>query len=178
MIAEPAMRDVADPPSRRRLGDRIGGVITRFETLLNVIALVLLIIAAALVIVSSASAVVESVKSIHNAIEGVVLVLDRVLLVLMIAELAYTLRKVIESHEIAAEPFLFIGLIAAVRRILVVTARFDQPQPNDRLDRLIVELGVLGLLVLAIAAAIWFVHISGNAARSGRTAAASQARND
>ena len=32
------------------------------------------------------------------------------------------------KHEIFAEPFLFIGLIAVVRRVLVVTAEFEQPQ--------------------------------------------------
>jgi uncharacterized membrane protein (DUF373 family) len=158
---ESTMSDVTDRPSGRRLGDRVSVVITRFETLLNGIALLLLIIAAALVIVGSAQAVVESVMSKEGALEGGVVVLDRILLVLIIAELAYTLRTVIESHEITAEPFLFIGLIATVRRILIVTARFEQPQTNDRLDRLMVELGVLGLLVLAIAAAILIVRISG-----------------
>ncbi|MGH4015602.1 MAG: phosphate-starvation-inducible PsiE family protein [Pseudonocardiaceae bacterium] len=52
--------------------------------------------------------------------------LDRILLALIVAGLAYTLRVVIERHEIAAEPFLLIGVIAAVRRILIVTAEFEQ----------------------------------------------------
>ncbi len=50
---------------------------------------------------------------------------------------AYTLRLVIQRHEIAAEPFLFIGLIAAVRRILIVTAEFEQRPPKDKLINLL-----------------------------------------
>ncbi|MEE6140237.1 phosphate-starvation-inducible PsiE family protein [Mycobacterium sp. 050128] len=155
------MSDSTDHPSRRRLNDRLGSLVTHyFETLLNGFALLLLIAAAALVIVGSVQAITESVATKQNALEGGVLVLDRILLVLIIAEIAYTLRTVIESHEIAPEPFLFIGLIATVRRILIVTARFEQPQSNERLDQLMVELGVLGLLVLAIATAILIVRVS------------------
>jgi uncharacterized membrane protein (DUF373 family) len=139
----------------------VGAAITRFEALLNGVALLLLIAAAAFVIIGSAAAVIDAIESKQSSLEGGVLLLDRILLVLIIAELAYTLRTVMESHEIAAEPFLFIGLIAAVRRILIVTARLDQPQPqaNQELDRLLVELGVLALLVLAIAAAIMMIRI-------------------
>lgn len=158
------MSDVTDRSTRPQLSDRVGLVIIRFETVLNGIALLLLIAAAALVVIGSAQAVAESVISKQSALDGGVLVLDRILLVLIIAELAYTLRTVMESHAIAAEPFLFIGLITTVRRILIVTARFEQPQSNDRLDRLMVELGVLGLLVLAIAAAILIIRNSGSKA--------------
>jgi len=56
-----------------------------------------------------------------SPLEGGVLVLERTLLILIIAELAYTLRTDFLHHEIAAEPFLFIGLIATVRRMLIVT---------------------------------------------------------
>ncbi len=136
-------------------------IISRFETFLNGIALLLLVAAAALVIVGSAEAVFDAVASKGGAISGGVLVLDRILLVLIIAELAYTLRTVLESHEIAVDPFLFIGLIAAVRRILIVTARLDQstPQPSDEFDRLMIELGLLSVLVFAIATAIVMIRI-------------------
>ena len=36
-------------------------------------------------------------------------VLDRVLLALIVAELVYTLRYVLRTHQIAVEPFLYIG---------------------------------------------------------------------
>ncbi|MGZ6799588.1 MAG: phosphate-starvation-inducible PsiE family protein [Mycobacteriaceae bacterium] len=55
------------------------------------------------------------------------LLLERTMLVLIIAELACGLRAVLQSRGIAPEPFLFIGLIATVRRILIVTAAFELP---------------------------------------------------
>ena len=106
-------------------------------------------------------AVIQAVRGQVSALEGGALVLDRILLTLIIAELAYTLRTDLLRHEIAAEPFLFIGLIAAVRRILIVAAEFEQPQSNQALNRLLLELGALALLVLAIAAAIFLIRYSG-----------------
>jgi uncharacterized membrane protein (DUF373 family) len=44
------------------------------------------------------------------------------LLVFIIAELLYTLRVVNFGGRILVEPFLFIGLIAVVRKVLVITA--------------------------------------------------------
>ncbi len=96
--------------------------------------------------------------------------LDRILLALIVAGLAYTLRVVIERREIAAEPFLFIGVIAAVRRILIVTAEFEQPQTEAQLFNLLFELGMLGVLVLALAAAIFLIRYS-----SAKTAAEKRA---
>ena len=81
-----------------------------------------LVSAAVLVVIGGAEAVVQAASHKVNTLQGGVLVLDRVLMVLIIAEIAATLRAVLLYHEIAAEPFLFIGLIACVRRILIVTA--------------------------------------------------------
>jgi uncharacterized membrane protein (DUF373 family) len=98
--------------------------------------------------------------SAGNTLQGGVLVLDRVLMVLIIAEIAATLRAVLLYHEIAAEPFLFIGLIACVRRILIVTAASEQVHSDKELDRLLFELGALGLLIIGIAAAIYMIRCS------------------
>src|ERR1700692_852073 len=45
--------------------------------------------------------------------------IDRLLLVLMLVELLHTVRISIRSHALVIEPFLIIGLIAIIRRILV-----------------------------------------------------------
>jgi uncharacterized membrane protein (DUF373 family) len=87
-------------------------------------------------------------------------VLDRILLTLIVAELIYSLRLVMQTHVISAEPFLVIGLIATLRRILIVTADSERPEAGPHLTSLLIELGVLGLLVLGIAAAIFLVRKS------------------
>jgi len=48
-----------------------------------------------------------------------VLVLDQFLLVLMIVELLHTARISIQSQALTMEPFLVVGLIASIRRVLV-----------------------------------------------------------
>lgn len=53
------------------------------------------------------------------------------------------------------EPFLFIGLIAVVRRILIVTAQFERlPSGGRVLTNFLLELGRLGFLALALAIAV------------------------
>lgn len=47
--------------------------------------------------------------------------LDVVLLVLMIVELAYTVILSLRGSVLVAEPFLIVGLIAVIRRMLVIT---------------------------------------------------------
>ncbi|HTU82942.1 MAG TPA: phosphate-starvation-inducible PsiE family protein [Candidatus Acidoferrales bacterium] len=47
--------------------------------------------------------------------------LDVMLLVLMLVELAYTLIASLRGADLSAEPFLIVGLIAVIRRVLVIT---------------------------------------------------------
>jgi len=47
--------------------------------------------------------------------------LDLILLVLMVVELAYTVVLSLRGSVLVAEPFLLVGLIAVIRRILVIT---------------------------------------------------------
>jgi presenilin-like A22 family membrane protease len=153
-----AMTDRDDSTPRDRLGIVVGTLVNRFEEAVYGIAFLLLAAAAVVVVIGTVGAVIQAVTRQVDTLEGGVLILDRVLLTLMIAELAYTLRTDIFHHEIAVEPFLFIGLIATVRRMLIVTAKFEQPHSDQELNHLILELGTLGLLVLAIAAAIFLLR--------------------
>ena len=47
--------------------------------------------------------------------------LNLMLLVLMMVELAYTVIVSLRGAVLSAEPFLIVGLIAVIRRILVIT---------------------------------------------------------
>ena len=105
--------------TRPGLSHRVGALVDGFETVVYAIAFLLLVAAAVLVVIGGAEAVVQAATHKVDTLQGGVLVLDRVLMVLIIAEIAATLRAVLLYHEIAAEPFLFIGLIASVRRILM-----------------------------------------------------------
>ena len=152
------MTDREGSAPRGRLGAVVAMLVNRFEEVIYGIAFLLLAAAAVLVVIGTLGAVIQAVTRHMSTLEGGVLVLERTLLILIIAELAYTLRTDFLHHEIAAEPFLYIGLIATVRRMLIVTAAFEQPHSDPELNRLLLELGVLALLVLAIAAAIFLIR--------------------
>ena len=136
-----------------------------FEAVLYGAVAILLAAAAVFVLVGTVHELVHAISTSQGAVDTGVNVLDRVLLTLIIAELVYTLRFVLRTHEIAVEPFLFIGLIAVVRRILIVTAQFEgSPSTGRALTNLLLELGLLGFLALALAGAVWLL-------RRGRAAA-------
>jgi uncharacterized membrane protein (DUF373 family) len=130
-----------------------------FEEALYAAVGILLAVAALLVLLGTVHELWHAISTSAGAVDTGVAVLDRVLLLLIIAELAYTLRFVLRTHKIAVEPFLFIGLIAVVRRILIVTAQFERlPSGGRVLTNFLLELGLLGFLALALAIAVKLVH--------------------
>ncbi len=85
-------------------------------------------------------------------------VLDRVLLIFIFVELLDTIGIFVRENEITAEPFLLIGLIAVVRRILLVTAEAEQTIGTAEFPNLILELGVLTALVVSLSFALYFTR--------------------
>jgi phosphate starvation-inducible membrane PsiE len=59
--------------------------------------------------------------SAGSSASTVVDVIDRLLVVFMLVEILHTVRISIRSHILVTEPFLIVGLIATIRRILVIT---------------------------------------------------------
>lgn len=140
----------------------LGGLVG-FEAVLYGAVAILLAAAAVFVLVGTVHELVHAISTGAGAVDTGVAILDRVLLLLIIAELAYTLRFVLRTHRIAVEPFLFIGLIAVVRRILIVTAQFERLPAGGRvLTNFLLELGLLGFLALALAIAVKLVGRSGS----------------
>src|SRR5664279_2615053 len=119
----------------------------------------LLLAAATLVLVGTVSGLVSSIRTHEAAVTIGVVLLDHILLTLIVAELLHTLRYVVLRGEIVVEPFLFVGLIAVVRRILIVTAELERQAPGGRtLTNQLLELGLLGVLTLALSIAIYLVR--------------------
>lgn len=90
-----------------------------------------------------------------GGVEAALKILDRVLLLFIIAELIYTLRISLARSQLILEPFLIIGLVAVVRRILIATAQVEQWLVASRdISPLLYELGALAGLVLSLAIAL------------------------
>ena len=76
---------------------------------------VLIVLAAVLLV----SAIVDFVNGSSGHISAAApILLDRVLLVLILVEIVYTVVLSLRAHRLVAQPFIVVGLIAVVRRIL------------------------------------------------------------
>jgi uncharacterized membrane protein (DUF373 family) len=86
----------------------------------------------------------------------IVPLLDQVLLILMIVEILYTVRVSLKHHTLAPEPFVVVGLIAAIRRVLVLTAEFSKlvDAGQQAFTNAMIELGVLTVLIVALVASL------------------------
>jgi uncharacterized membrane protein (DUF373 family) len=97
--------------------------------------------------------------------QTIVTVLGRMLLAFILLELAHSIRIVLQEQTLVAEPFLLIGLIAVVRRILILTAQAERlPLKGESVNDLVLELAVLTALVIALAAALYMLYPPGRRA--------------
>ena len=97
-------------------------------------------------------------------------VLDQLLLVLMLVELLHTVRISVRSQSLIMEPFLIVGLMASIRRVLVITMQAakmteqGQPQAGEiagaAFRNTMVELGLLGVLTLIFVFSIYLLRRS------------------
>jgi uncharacterized membrane protein (DUF373 family) len=95
-------------------------------------------------------------------------VLDQLLVVLMLVEILHTVRISIRSHTLVTEPFLVVGLIASIRRILVITleaatlTKPDKwtPEGSRIFHASMIELCLLGLLVFVLVYSITLLRRS------------------
>ncbi len=95
--------------------------------------------------------------------DNIFLIVDKLLFVLMLVEILHTVRQSITSDQIAIEPFLIVGLIASVRRILIVTVEVAQEgkgASTDQFMHAMIELGVLGGLTLVLIVSIYLSRLS------------------
>jgi uncharacterized membrane protein (DUF373 family) len=132
---------------RRTPGHRFGLVVLEVveDTIYAIIAL-FLIGSGSLLMFGAGLYIAQNfnVNNIHNMI---VHVLDETLLVFMVVELLHTVRITLRDHALAAEPFLVVGLIAGVRRILIVTASGDSLQSGAQLQLLLLIALVVAMVV-------------------------------
>jgi hypothetical protein len=128
------------------------------EVAIYVILAVLLSIAALVTILDAGHLLWQSIVRWTVSTE-ILRVLDQLLLVLMLVEILHTVRITVRSHIVlAAEPFLIVGLIASIRRLLVISvemstlAKGDSWVPNGEsiFHASMLELGLLVALVLVL----------------------------
>jgi uncharacterized membrane protein (DUF373 family) len=121
-----------------------------------VFAALMLIVAAGVTIVGTAVDLVGG-RSARQIGDAAIFVLERGLLLFIIAELLYTLRVVNFGGRIHVEPFLLVGLIAVVRRILVVTAEVEGRA--GEVNHFLIELAALAGLAFVLTLSICLLRV-------------------
>lgn len=130
---------------------------------------ILLALTAMLGIVSGGISLWRAVLE-HGDANSLVFTIDRLLFVLMVVEILHTVRVSFRSGTLVCEPFLIVGLIASIRRVLVITLESSQvSQPNNwtaqsqqLFNSTMLELGVLGGLILVMVISIYMLRRSGS----------------
>ncbi|RPH81190.1 MAG: hypothetical protein EHM88_11535 [Candidatus Rokuibacteriota bacterium] len=89
-------------------------------------------------------------------VDHVIELLDQVLLIFMIVEILYTVQVSFREHALVPEPFIVVGLIAVIRRVLVLTAEFGELLEKSELifRNAMLELALLTVMVIALVVAL------------------------
>lgn len=150
--------------------EAVARVFTRIEDLVYV-GLGILLAGSAIVLLGAG--VVDFVRHVvAGTLPGsVVELLDRILLILMIVEILYTVQVSFREHTLVPEPFLIVGLIAAIRRVLVITAEFSKLLERGEVAfrNAMVELGLLTVMIVALVASLLMLRRRGAPATADRS---------
>ncbi len=141
------------------LREKISSVFTRVEDVTYVGLGVLLAVSALFLLLAAAWTLVEGLSVSGLAKDLTVEVVDQILLVLLIIEILSTVQVSFREHVLTPEPFLVVGLIAAIRRILIITAEFSNPSEvvEAAFRNAMFELGLLTVLIFSLVFSLHFL---------------------
>ena len=109
-------------------------------------------------------AIYDFVKHVGDGGEFSLLVVDllsNLLLVFIVTEIIHTIRAVIDEKIIVAEPFLLVGIVAAIRRMVVLSAEAQDLLGKPEFGDAMLELGVLGGIVLLLGLTVFLLRSRG-----------------
>ena len=159
--------DEAHHPDENRLGEAASRLFLFVEVLAYVVLGTMLAIAV-LVGLFGATASLWLAILAHGETGPLVVGVDRLLFVLMVVEVMHTVRVSFRSGRLVCEPFLIVGLIACIRRVLMITLETTQahepgkwsPDASALLSSTMLELTVLGGLILVMVLCIYLLRRS------------------
>ncbi|MBI9070945.1 MAG: phosphate-starvation-inducible PsiE family protein [Melioribacteraceae bacterium] len=119
-------------------------LISKGESAIYVIIAFFLFISAALLIYNEVITIFHFTEN-TSSIKVIIELIAKTLLLLMIIEILATIKISIKEHTLSAEPFLMVGLIAAIRRILIISV--ETAYVHELFTSYMIETGVLIILV-------------------------------
>jgi len=109
------------------------------------------LVAGALLVSAVFMLVLTAAKLADINVSSILLVINDVLFVLIIMELLWTVIRYLKRQEFSLKPFLAIGIISSLRRILMIEAQMSMAGGHDQypLVELGVSTGIVFVLVIA-----------------------------
>ena len=144
--SDKASRSKPDTPRHTRLLDK---AIEVAETIIYIgIAVLLFITAIALLVLAVTNTIaLFGEDSASIALE----VLDTLLLVFIVVELLFAVRATVTQRELLAEPFLLVGIIAAIKEIVVLSVKAAETVGKGAVFRdQLWEIGTLGVVIFLL----------------------------
>lgn len=151
------------------MGDRFSEYMGKIELVIYSILAVLLSLTVLVTIASAGKMLWDGLTNWSVAAQTL-RVLNELLIVLMLVEILHTVRISIRSHVLlVAEPFLIVGLIASIRRMLVITLEaatlskegiWASESARSVFQGSMIELALLGVLVLILVYSITLLRRS------------------
>lgn len=114
--------------------------------------IILLLFAGAFLLVYDEILTILDFSGEENRIKVIIEIISKTLLLLMIIEIMVTVRISIREHTVCAEPFFIVGLIASIRRILIISV--ETAYMHDFFYQYMIEIGVLTLLSIVFVLSI------------------------
>jgi len=134
-----------------RLGTRaVLRWISALEHAQDVVTVTVGVLLIGLAVVLLISGIVDFISTAGNGVSSAAeSLLDRALLVLILVEIVHTVVLSLRAHRLVAQPFIVVGLIAVIRRILLVLT------PGSGVGLSTAELALLiGMVVVFVAGLI------------------------
>ena len=144
--------DAKDAPAAPPLIDRI---MEHAEAALYAVVGVALVASALVALAAIGYQLVTDVPD--GSLDAVAAALDGLLLVFILIELLGAVRATVAQRQLLAEPFLVVGMIAAIKEIVVASLKAGDLEGDALIDAM-VEIGVLGAVVLLLAISSFLVR--------------------
>ena len=148
-------RSPADESRKKHDIRTVGGSIWALEHAQDIVTVcvgVVLIVLAAALLVSGIYDFVITVSQKKPILDEATFLLDRVLLVLILVEIVHTVALSLRAHRLIAQPFIIVGLVAVIRRILFVLTPGATGQPPVGTAELALLLAMVAVFVAALIA--------------------------
>jgi uncharacterized membrane protein (DUF373 family) len=88
----------------------------------------------------------------------VLALLDAMLLVFIVTELIHTISAVVRERVLLLEPFLIVGIVAAIRRLVLISAEAKNLLGKPEFPDAMLEIGVLTVAIVLLTLSIFLLR--------------------